>query len=114
MTKRLNTARSLTRLGLALSLAGLMTTAHAGLFEDDEARRAILDLRQRLEQTQGSIKSLGDENAALRRALLDFQTQIDIPHEPTREMRFWRNLAAAAGRYHSLLCVQAKWWGGEP
>jgi len=77
MTKRLNTARSLTRLGLALSLAGLMTTAHAGLFEDDEARRAILDLRQRLEQTQGSIKSLGDENAALRRALLDFQTQID-------------------------------------
>lgn len=77
MTKRLNTARSLTRLGLALSLAGLMATAHAGLFEDDEARRAILDLRQRLEQTQGSIKSLGDENAALRRALLDFQTQID-------------------------------------
>lgn len=77
MNKRLNTAQCLTRLGLALSLAGVMATAHAALFEDDEARRAILDLRQRLEQTQGSIKSLGDENAALRRSLLDFQTQID-------------------------------------
>lgn len=77
MSTRLNTARCLTRLGLALSLAGLMGTAHAALFGDDEARRAILDLRQRLDQTQSSIKSLGDENAALRRALLDFQTQID-------------------------------------
>jgi len=26
----------------------LGTSAHAGLFEDDEARRAILDVRQRL------------------------------------------------------------------
>lgn len=77
MIKRLNTTRLLTRLGLALSLAGLMGTTHAALFEDDEARRAILDLRQRLEQMQGTIKSLGDENTSLRRALLDFQTQID-------------------------------------
>lgn len=43
-----------------------------------------------------------------------FQAQIDIPHEPTREMRFWRHLAGAAGRYHALLCVQAKWGEGEP
>lgn len=77
MNKCLNTAWCLKRLGLALSLAGLMATANAAIFEDDEARRAILDLRQRLEQTQGSIKSLGDENAVLRRALLDFQTQIE-------------------------------------
>ena len=37
----------------ALSLAGAV---HAGLLEDDEARRAILDLRQRLENSNNSMK----------------------------------------------------------
>jgi len=55
----------------------LMGTAQAGLFEDDEARKAILDLRQRVEQSNTAIKGLVDENAQLRRALLDFQGQID-------------------------------------
>lgn len=77
MRTRFNAALCLTRWGLAWGLGGLMLTANAALFEDNEARRAILDLRQRLEQTQGSIKALGDENAALRRSLLDFQAQID-------------------------------------
>ena len=58
----------------ALSLAGAV---HAGLLEDDEARRAILDLRQRLENSNNSIKALGEENAQLRRSLLDLQGQID-------------------------------------
>jgi tol-pal system protein YbgF len=59
---------------LALSLAG---TSQAGLLEDDEARRAILDLRQRLEASNNNIKAMGEENAQLRRALLDLQGQID-------------------------------------
>lgn len=54
-----------------------MSTAQAGLFDDDEARKAILDLRQRVEQSNTAIKGLADENAQLRRALLDFQAQID-------------------------------------
>ncbi len=54
-----------------------MGTAQAGLFDDDEARKAILDLRQRVEQSNIAIKGLADENAQLRRALLDFQGQID-------------------------------------
>ena len=58
-------------------LWALMGTAQAGLFEDDEARKAILDLRQRVEQSNTAIKGLADENAQLRRALLDFQGQID-------------------------------------
>ncbi len=58
-------------------LWALMGTAQAGLFEDDEARKAILDLRQRVEQSNTAIKGLVDENAQLRRALLDFQGQID-------------------------------------
>ena len=74
MAMRLNFRR--TALGLALVLAfGVMSvSAQAALFEDDEARRAILDLRQRVEQTN---KSLTDENAQLRRSLLDLQSQIE-------------------------------------
>ena len=54
-----------------------MGAAQAGLFEDDEARKAILDLRQRVEQSNAAIKGLADENAQLRRAMLDFQGQIE-------------------------------------
>jgi len=73
MTAPLNT-RSLKRLAWALGLAGMACTAQAALFEDDDARRAILDLRQRMEQT---TKSLSEENAQLRRSLLDLQSQIE-------------------------------------
>ncbi len=65
------------RFAWAPVLWALMGTAQAGLFEDDEARKAILDLRQRVEQSNTAIKGLVDENAQLRRALLDFQGQID-------------------------------------
>ena len=65
---------SLTRLAWALGLAAMASSAQAGLFEDDDARRAILDLRQRVEQ---SNKSLIEENAQLRRSLLDLQSQIE-------------------------------------
>ena len=58
--------------------------AHASLFDDDEARRAILDLRQKLEvqrsgleSARNEIKALGQENAQLRTALLDLQSHID-------------------------------------
>ena len=47
---------------------------HAALFEDEEARRAILELRQRVDGlTQGSMRT-GDESSQLRRSLLDLQT----------------------------------------
>ena len=36
--------------GLCLSAALITPAAHAGLFDDDEARKAILDLRARIEQ----------------------------------------------------------------
>jgi tol-pal system protein YbgF len=62
--------------GAALLAALLCASlgAQAALFEDDEARRAILDLRQRVEamRLQGN-----DENAQLRRSLLDLQNQIE-------------------------------------
>ncbi|WP_442968347.1 tol-pal system protein YbgF [Pseudorhodoferax sp.] len=67
---------------LGMALLGSMP-AHA-LFGDDEARRAILDLRQRHDALQASQQKMGeelrrvnDENAQMRRSLLDLQTQID-------------------------------------
>lgn len=57
------------------------SSAQAALFEDDEARRAILDLRQRVEtmrtQSEASNQRLADENGQLRRSLVDLQQQID-------------------------------------
>ena len=71
----------------ALSVALLLTmpAAHAGLFDDEEARRAILDLRQRVEAAKGDadqkfleqLKRSGDESAQLRRSLLDLQNEIE-------------------------------------
>ncbi len=52
--------------------------SQAALFEDDEARKAILDLRQRVEaMRQQTDQRLTDENGQLRRSLLDLQNQIE-------------------------------------
>ncbi len=67
----------------ALSLGAL--TANAGLLEDDEARKAILELRQRVESlrqsTEGQNSELQrkgtEETQALRRSLVDLQNQIE-------------------------------------
>ena len=54
---------------------------HAALFEDEEARRAILELRQRFDalqqSNQRSGERSGEEVSQLRRSLLDLQTQIE-------------------------------------
>lgn len=61
-------------LGLLLTVSG---TARAALFEDDEARRAILDLRQKLEANNNLIKTQAEDNTQLRRVLVDLQGQLD-------------------------------------
>ena len=61
------------------------TVTHAGLFDDDEARRAILDLRQKVETAKldadqkfaDLLKRSTDESAQLRRSLLDLQNEIE-------------------------------------
>ncbi|ART48579.1 tol-pal system protein YbgF [Acidovorax carolinensis] len=69
-----------TLLTLLLSCA-FAATGHAALFEDDEARRAILELRQRVDALQQrsaeDIRKSGDDSSQLRRGLLDLQTQIE-------------------------------------
>ena len=74
MQMRLNFRWTWSQMACVLALATCAGAAQAALFEDDEARRAILDLRQRLEQTN---KNLSEENAQLRRSLLDLQSQIE-------------------------------------
>lgn len=64
-------------MAVALMLLWGASPASAALFGDDEARRAILDLRQRLEQVQRQLQTQSDENAQLRQSLLDLQSQID-------------------------------------
>lgn len=79
------TAMKRSALAAALAAASLFTaTAQAALFEDDEARRAILDLRGRVEQQRQAAQSLSEElrraneeNATLRRSLLELQNQIE-------------------------------------
>ena len=75
---------SLRALAMAAMLAASLSSAHAAIFEDGEARRAILEMRQRVDGLQLSqqrsadeVRRLGEENAQLRRSLLDLQTQIE-------------------------------------
>ncbi len=69
----------------ALLLCALGAPAAHALFNDDEARRAILELRQRVEtmrqeseqRSSEQVNRLTEDNAQLRRSLLDLQTQIE-------------------------------------
>jgi tol-pal system protein YbgF len=63
-------------LGALLALTG---PARAGLLEDDEARKAILDLRAKLEQLRNeqsaATRQLAEQVQALQRSLLDLNNQ---------------------------------------
>ena len=72
---------------LAALLACMSVGANAALFEDDEARRAILELRQRVEAMRvQSEQRLTDENGQLRRSLLDLQNQIETMRADMQRM----------------------------
>ena len=64
----------------ALLLCGVISNAHAGFFEDDEARRAILDLRQRLDAVEKS-------DSQLRNSLLDLQSQLEMMRQELAQSR---------------------------
>ncbi|MBI5279210.1 MAG: tol-pal system protein YbgF [Burkholderiales bacterium] len=86
----MNMPRSL--LAAVLAAASLVAQpARAALFEDDEARRAILELRGRVEQQRqanaAELQRLQDENATLRRSLLDLQRQIEELRSDSARLR---------------------------
>ena len=80
---------------LALALAGVLATpARAALFEDDEARRAIIELRQRIDTLQQSnqragddLRRSGEDTSQMRRSLLDLQSQIESLHVELAKLR---------------------------
>jgi len=75
-------------LAAALAAASLFTaSAQAALFEDDEARRAILDLRQQLQQQREELRRANDDNATLRRSLLELQSQIEALRSEIAQQR---------------------------
>jgi tol-pal system protein YbgF len=75
-------------LAAALAAASLFTAnANAALFEDDEARRAILDLRQQLQQQREDLRRAGEDNATLRRSLLELQSQIEALRSEIAQQR---------------------------
>lgn len=85
-------ARNATASALLLLTFG---TAVAGLFDDEEARRAILDLRQRIETLrQESDQKLAEETrrateeaAQLRRSLADLQNQLEASRAEIAKLR---------------------------
>lgn len=68
--------KALRGVALACALLGGVA-AQAALFGDDEARAAILELRRAMEASNAAQARLAEDNAQLRRSLLDLQSQID-------------------------------------
>lgn len=91
MRSAAGTGRLLRPMALALAAAAALGgggAAQAQLFSDDEARKAILELRGRVAQNeeaqrarfaqlQAAQAQLGEELAALRRSLLELNNQIE-------------------------------------
>ncbi len=77
------------------SLLAICTSASASIFGDNEARKAILDLRQRVEQVKqesdasqaAAVKTLSEEDAAIRRAMVDLQNQLTSARTDIEKLR---------------------------
>ncbi len=92
-------------LSLAGFAAGAVSASHAGLFDDEEARKAILDLRGRVAQNDDATKArlaeltsqlaqLREQNQllleqlqALRRSLLELNNQIESVRAESAKLR---------------------------
>lgn len=89
MTARHPYRRALT--GVARATAALLfvaaSTAHAGLFDDDEARRAILEIRQHIDTNTQQITRLQGDNTEMHRSLLTLQNQIESLRSDLATMR---------------------------
>lgn len=62
-------------------------TTHAGLFDDDEARKAILDLRQQATGLNSAQQKANEEISQLRKNMLDLQNQIEKQKSELAQLR---------------------------
>jgi len=77
---------------LSLAVVSLLTlNTQAGILEDDEARRAIIDLRQRADASQQryteDTRKAGEENAQLRRSVLELSNQLETLRSDVAKLR---------------------------
>jgi tol-pal system protein YbgF len=80
---------------LCLGTALIAPAAHAGVFDDDEARRAILDLRQKIDQNNEQQRTRQADQAAalteqinqLKRSLLDLNNQLSQMRDDDAKLR---------------------------
>ena len=88
---RINYASIIRQAAMSGVLFCCVGLASAALFEDDDARKAILDLRQRTEaarlQSEQGIGRANEDNATLRRSLLELQNQIELLRSETAKLR---------------------------
>lgn len=87
----MNPSRILRSIFAAAVLGLLAINAHSALFDDDEARKAILDLRQKVDIQQlrnvEELRKANDDNAQLRRSILDLSNQLEILRAEIAKMR---------------------------
>lgn len=94
LLNRAPAVRPFAALALVAALAGA-APAQAGLFDDDEARKAILELRQKLEQSNEAQRvrqaelntQMVDQLAQLKRSLLDLNNQIEMMRADVAKLR---------------------------
>ena len=108
--------RPATRSVIAASCLLMSLAAHAGIFDDDEARKAILDLRQQISSLNATVNNnlsaaqqrSADEIAQLRKSLFELQNQIDRQKADISQLRgdneiLARNLAEMQIRQKDML-----------
>ena len=108
--------RSKTRSVAVASFLLMSLAAHAGIFDDDEARKAILDLRQQITGLNATVNnSLSaaqqrstEEIAQLRKSMFELQNQIDKQKGEISQLRgdnevLARNLAEMQIRQKDML-----------
>ena len=79
----------------AVACAMFSPLAQAGLFDDDEARKAILDLRQKLEQSNEQQRArqaelnaqMLEQMSQLKRSLLDLNSQLELLRADNAKLR---------------------------
>ena len=95
MFHRLCSKPGLARWAVAALLSLAAAQAGAGMCDDEEARRAILDLRQKVDKLRldtdqritDEAKRQAEEVAALRRSLLDLQNQLEARSAEAAQIR---------------------------
>jgi len=73
------------------ALLSCFGSVQAGLFDDEEARKAILDLRQKVQESQSRLEEetrrASDDSALLRRSLIELQNQLDAARTDIAKLR---------------------------